>query len=174
MASVFEGVTFDKDFILKKELKSLGFRETDIKDSYYRFQDEVHAELTDIFDDEFEENKRIVRDWKEEVKSLLSKPLLPKYRHRKRPHRSLLPKMDTGELRDSVKVILRETPSREWSYELKVNFKSKHAELTNLNITRRGQNKRNVAWYGWADRMLTGNGLKNVISARNLMRSLFR
>ena len=173
MASTFEGVVFDEDFILKKELKSLGFRETDVEGSYHRFQDEVHAELTDIFDDEFADNKRAVKSWKEDVKSLLSRPV-GNYRHKKRPASNLLPMMDTKDLRDNVKINLNQTSNREWSYELSVNFQSNHATLTNKNITRRGQNVRKVAWYGWADKMLTGNGLKNIISARNLMRSLFR
>ena len=173
MTKTFEGVVFDKDFILKKELKSLGFRETDIKDEYLRLQDEVHADLVDVLDEDYTDNRRQVKAWKKDVKDLLSRPV-GNYAHKKRPHRNLLPMMNSKELRDTVKVSLRRTPNREWSYELSVNFQSNHADLTNRNITRAGQNKRKVAWYGWADKMLLGTGLKGVTSARNLMRSLFR
>lgn len=183
MAKTFEGLVFDSDFVLSKELKALGFRKTDVDKEYLRLQDWVHADLVDIFEDNLKEAKQQVANWKYDIKELLSKPV-GKYKHKKRPHRSLLPKMNTGDLRDSVKVTLTGSRDKVWSYELKVNIKSKHrakkagnkdhADLTNANITRAGTNKRNVAWWGWADKMMDGRGLKGVPSARNLMRSLFR
>lgn len=173
MAKTFEGVIFDNDFILHSELKALGFRKTDIDNEYLRIQDWVHADIIDIYEDDTVEAKRQVEDWKHKIKELLSRPV-GRYAHKRRPNRNLLPMMNSKELRDSVKVSLKTSTGKLWNYELKVNIKSKHANLTNDNITRAGRNKRNVSWRGWADEMMDGKGLKGVPSARNLMRSLFR
>jgi hypothetical protein len=173
MAKTFEGVIFDKDFILKSELRSLGFRKTDIDNEYLRVQDWVHADVIDIYEDDLAEAKRQVDSWKHKIKSLLSRPV-GRYAHKRRPNRNLLPMMNSGELRDSIKVSLKGSTGKAWTYELKVNIRSKHTNLTNDNITRAGRDKRKVSWRGWADEMMDGKGLKGVPSARNLMRSLFR
>jgi len=183
MAKTFEGVIFDSDFILDSELRALGFRQSDIEKEYLRVQDWVHADVRDIYEDDLAEAKRQTNNWKYKIKALLSRPV-GNYQHKKRPRRNLLPMMNTGALRDSFKVTLKESTGKAWSYELRVTLKSNkraktfsgnkdHAELTNDNITRAGHNKRNVAWRGWADEILEGKGLKGVPSARNLMRSLF-
>lgn len=183
MAKHFTGVIVDKDFVLASELKKLGFRKVDTDDMYLRLQDWVHADIQELFDDNFVLAKKQVNAWKYKLRKLLSRPV-GKYAHRKRPHRNLLPMMDSGDLHDHIKVTLKETPDSIWSYELNVSISSAHkapkagnrdhADLTNANITRAGTAKRNVAWWGWADEMMDGKGLKGVPSARNLMRSLFR
>jgi len=173
MAKTFEGVIFDEHFVLEKELRSLGFRKSDIEGEYLRVVDWVHADFSDELDDDLVSARRQVAVWRTKLRKLLSRPV-GKYAHKRRPHRNLLPMLNSAELRESIKVKLKQPNNTIWSYELSINLKSNHANLTNENITSRGRNGRRVAWRGWADEMLEGRGLKGVTSARNLMRSLFR
>lgn len=173
MAKSFQSVIFDEDFILGKELRALGFRKSDLSNEYLRIQDKVHGHLAEIDEENITLARHKLKDWKLNVQSLLSRPV-GRYAHRKRPHRNLLPMMNSGELKDLITVDLRATSDAVWSYTVNVKIKSKHATFTNENITRLGRSSRKVAWKGWADSMISGNGLKKVPSVRNLMRSMFR
>jgi len=169
---------FDEDFVLEKDLRKLGFKKTDIDDTYARILDSVYALQDDLVNTDFKNISKEARLWKNNLRKALSHKV-GKFVHKQRPMDNLFPMMNSGRLRDSLYVNVKDTSAtRTWSYEISVGFKSPHFRkgkdhvlLTNYNITRSGLNTRHVSWYLWMDDVFN-KGKPGIISVRDLMKSV--
>jgi len=168
------------DFKFKESLAKLGFKgqalnplapiEQDIYDNYAILQNA-----------NFKKAEQQVVRWETKLKKLLSHPV-GRWRHTRRPGQNKYPMMNSGSLRDSVRVDLKRTiMEKKWVYEFTGTASgsdngtgkgsSDHAAATNAGL---GSGDRHIQWRNWYDELFGMGHSKAIVGARVLMQNIFR